>query len=393
MSLRRLHAERMQLREPRQARGLVQPVGPADQGFAGGRDAAAAEDVPLQTLHAVVPEVPAPGQRRHVAAPERQEQHQRGGPADGLPGLDQVGGQRGALPPAPAAQQRGATRGHADGSPFMAGARRALRTLLRQRIAQVAARAVGVAPKDGDALPYGGVSRRMAGGPGASAGSAGQSARPVPGAADDAKLTWRKPVRLRAWRANGLRAWRWAGVPGLALLAGCAALLPRSLTDQPSGFDSFEAAARALDQAVPYRTTSVELKALGFDLDASPNVTLVPYPQLIARLAPNSSVPLDALDPGIRDCILARQACRVYEFHLARETRQREGNFLLDFLNFRRATVINGWRFDGLLVVRDGLLLFQSHAGEPRIDRTELEVRPLGPLQPAGESAGSLLRR
>jgi hypothetical protein len=204
------------------------------------------------------------------------------------------------------------------------------------------------------------------------------------------------PRRFQAQRMalrQPRRGLRWAGVLGFAWLAGCAALLPRSLTEQPAGFDSFEAAARALDQAVPYRTTTVELKTLGFDLDASPNVTLVPYPQLIARLAPNSSVPLDALDPGIRDCILARQACRVYEFHLAREARQREGNFFLDFLNFRRFTAIKGWRFDGLLVVRDGLLLFQSHAGEPRIDRTELEVRPLGPLQPAGESAGSLLRR
>ena len=63
---------------------------------------------------------------------------------------------------------------------------------------------------------------------------------------------------------------------GVALLAGCAALLPRSLTDQPSGFDSFEAAARPLDQAAPYRTTTLELKAPGFDLDASPNVTRVP---------------------------------------------------------------------------------------------------------------------
>lgn len=193
-------------------------------------------------------------------------------------------------------------------------------------------------------------------------------------------------LRHRVLRAAGVLA-------GALWLAGCAALLPHSQSDQPSGFETFEAAAHALDQAVPYRTTTAELKVLGFDLDASPNVTLVPYPQLIARLAPNSSVPLDALDPGIRDCILARQACRVYEFHLVRETRQREGNFFLDFLNFRRFTAINGWHFEGLLVVRDGLLLFQSHAGEPRTDRTELEVHPLGPFQPAGESAGSLLRR
>ena len=55
--------------------------------------------------------------------------------------------------------------------------------------------------------------------------------------------------------------------------------------------------------------------------------------------------------------------------------------------------MITGWRFEGLLVVRDDVLLFRSHAGEPRTDRTELEVHPLGPFQPAGESAGSLAFR
>jgi len=177
------------------------------------------------------------------------------------------------------------------------------------------------------------------------------------------------------------------------LLAGCTSLLPSSQRDQPTDFDSFEAAAHALGQAVPYHTTVPELKALGFDIEASENVTVVPYPQLIARLAPNAAVPLDALDVGIRDCIMARQTCRVYVFQFARESRQRDGNFFLDFLNFRRSTAITGWRFEGMLVVSDGLLLFSNYSGEPHTDRTELEVRPLGPFQPAGESAGSLVFR
>ncbi len=176
-------------------------------------------------------------------------------------------------------------------------------------------------------------------------------------------------------------------------LAACASLLPHGDSDQPSGFASFDDAARALNRVVPYQTTVDELKRLGFDVDASPNVTLFAYPQVTARLSPDSDVPFEALDPGIRDCILARQACRAYEFHLGREYRQREGTFLLDFLNFRRRTHVTGWRFDALVVVRDGLVLFRSHGGEPRTDRTERQVNPLGPLQPAGEAAGSLLRR
>ena len=62
-------------------------------------------------------------------------------------------------------------------------------------------------------------------------------------------------------------------------------------------------------------------------------------------------------------------------------------------LNFRRTTRVSGWRFDGLLAVRDGVVLFRSYGGEPRTDRTERQVNPLGPLQPAGEAARGLLVR
>ena len=182
-------------------------------------------------------------------------------------------------------------------------------------------------------------------------------------------------------------------VGSFMLLTGCGSLLPRGDSEQPSGFDTFEAAAQAFDKVVAYGTTVEQLKTLGFDLQASPNVTLISYPQLTGRLAPDRGVPFEAIDPGIRDCIVARLACKVYEFHLGRETSRREGSFMLDFLNFRRETRVSGWRFEGLLAVRDGVVLFRSHGGEPRTDRTDRRVNPLGPLQGAGEGAGGLLVR
>jgi hypothetical protein len=177
------------------------------------------------------------------------------------------------------------------------------------------------------------------------------------------------------------------------LLAGCANWLPRAETQQPSAFESFEAASIAFDKIVGYRTTVDEMRSLGFDLQAAANITVIPYPQLTLRLMPDPGVPFDALDPGIRDCILARHACQAYEFRLARETKRREGTFLLDFLNFKRTVHVVGWRFEGLVAVRNGVVLFRSHGGEPRNDRTERQVNPLGPLQPAGEAAGGLIRR
>ena len=66
---------------------------------------------------------------------------------------------------------------------------------------------------------------------------------------------------------------------------------------------------------------------------------------------------------------------------------------MLDFLNFRRETRMTGWRFEGLLAVRDGVVLFRSHGGDPRSDRVERQVNPLGPLQRLGEGAGGRMAR
>lgn len=175
-------------------------------------------------------------------------------------------------------------------------------------------------------------------------------------------------------------------------LAGCAQLLPHEKYTVAAPFDSYAAAQQALEQVVPFETTVDELRGLGFDLQASANVTLIPYPALVARLAPNPSVPFAELDRGIRDCILARAGCRAFEIRIVRERRRREGAFWEDFLNFRRTTEVTGWKFEALFVVSDGVVLFRNHGGVPRVARTEQRSNPLGPLQPSGEGLGGLIR-
>ncbi len=174
-----------------------------------------------------------------------------------------------------------------------------------------------------------------------------------------------------------------------ASLVGCASLLPRGSSEQPSGFDSFEAAQRALERVVPFQTTVAELASLGFDPEGGRNVTRVPYPDVVTRLAPHPGVPLETLDAGVRACVAAQAQCRAYVFHLGGQTQRREGSFWLDFFNFRRTTTVSGWRFDGLVVVRGDLVVFRNFGGEARIDRTERQVNPLGPLQRLGDTAGA----
>lgn len=174
-------------------------------------------------------------------------------------------------------------------------------------------------------------------------------------------------------------------------LAGCGNLLPRGTSMAASPFQSYEEARLALEKVVAYQTTAAELKALGFDPNATTNVTIIPYPDVVTRVAPNPGIPLSELEPGIRDCILAQTKCRAYVFRFGQQRRVRQGNFWADFLNFRRNVEVTGWRFEGLVVVRNGVVLFRSYGGEPRIDTVDRQVNPLGFLQPAGESAGQLL--
>lgn len=176
-------------------------------------------------------------------------------------------------------------------------------------------------------------------------------------------------------------------------LAGCSGLLPRGSSVASSPFSAYDMAKAAFDRIEPYKTSVAQLATLGFDPQGSANVTVIPYPEVVARLAPHPGVPLEALDRGVRDCMLAQSACRAYVYRFSQQSRKREGEFLSDFFNFRRITHIEGWRFEAMVVARDDLVLFKNFGGEPRIDITERQVNPLGPFQSGGEAAGSWTRR
>jgi len=176
-------------------------------------------------------------------------------------------------------------------------------------------------------------------------------------------------------------------------LTACTSLLPRSSSRTPGRFANFESAQDAAQRIVPLETRFSELKDLGFDPDGGSNVTLIPYPDIVARLAPYPALPLPLLDPGVRKCVEDQAACRGYLFHFERQDRHRTGSFWLDFLNVRRTTEVTGWSFDALVIVSNGTVLFRNYAGQAQIDRVERQSNPLGPLQPAGEAAGAILRR
>lgn len=177
------------------------------------------------------------------------------------------------------------------------------------------------------------------------------------------------------------------------VMSGCSSLLPRGSSDTPGSFASFEAARAAVQRIIPLETRFSELKSLGFDPEGGANVTLIPYPDIVARLAPYPTLPLSALDAGVRKCVEEQAACRGYLFNFEHQDKRRTGGFWRDFLNVSRTTQVTGWSFQALVVVSDSTVLFRNYAGQPQIDRVDKQRNPLGPFQPAGEAAGALLTR
>ena len=168
--------------------------------------------------------------------------------------------------------------------------------------------------------------------------------------------------------------------------SGCSGgLLPSVKQTVKSPWQSFEDAKKSFDKIMPHQSTVEDLKRLGFDPFETPNVKLVTYLELIQRFMPNQSITFADLDPGIRTCLQAREACQGYEVTPQITNSKRYGNVVLDLLNFRRKTITLGWRFFALIVLKDDLVVHKIWGGSPGISEFEDKKNPLGPFQDIGE--------
>jgi hypothetical protein len=125
-------------------------------------------------------------------------------------------------------------------------------------------------------------------------------------------------------------------------LSACTTLLQHSSSRTLGRFTSFESAQDAGKRIVPLETHLLELNDVGFDPEEGSNVTLIPYPDIVARLLPYPGLPLSLLDPGVKEFVEAQAACRGFLFHFETQERRRTGSFWLDFLNVRWATEVTG---------------------------------------------------
>jgi len=167
-------------------------------------------------------------------------------------------------------------------------------------------------------------------------------------------------------------------------LTGCSSLLPQTKeTSGPAGggWQSYKDAENTFAAIAPGKTTEQELAALQLDPQSNPNVTVLPRHELLQRFIINQSVTMADLDDGVRECLEARERCRALEVNQTATQKKRTGNAALDMAKVYRETHTSGWRFCGLLLVKDGVVVYKLTSGQPGIHEIAEDSDVLGPLQ------------
>jgi hypothetical protein len=83
----------------------------------------------------------------------------------------------------------------------------------------------------------------------------------------------------------------------------------------------------------------------------------------------------------VRECIAAKEKSFAYLVEPQDIRDKRHDNLFLDIFGFKRQTHESGWRFKGLILINEDLVVYKLSSGEPRVAREENKTKPLGPLQ------------
>lgn len=175
-------------------------------------------------------------------------------------------------------------------------------------------------------------------------------------------------------------------------LTACASILPQGENYTLAPWSSYGEAQQAFDRIVPGVTKRADLANLKLDPLTNPNIAILNYSDVIRRFIPSYSFNTSDLDPGVIDCIVAKTSCQGYEVDYQVVQRKRYGNFVADILNFDRKVDIAGWRFNGVLLIKNDVVIYKLTGGEPAIRQFQGNFNPLGPFQGGAGDLGSRSR-
>ncbi|MES2952408.1 MAG: hypothetical protein V4858_28105 [Pseudomonadota bacterium] len=175
------------------------------------------------------------------------------------------------------------------------------------------------------------------------------------------------------------------GIVMALLVQGCTSLLPQTHSESPT-FQTFDEARQAIETLVPNQSNLATLAEIGLTPAKQPNTAILTHADVVRRVVNGSVLSKDELDTGIVTCINARNACRGWEFNVARITKARTGGFWADFANFKRRTETTGWRFNALILLVNDVVVYRGWGGLPVVNEVEVNTNPLGPFQDMGPS-------
>ncbi|TAK97757.1 MAG: YceK/YidQ family lipoprotein [Verrucomicrobia bacterium] len=179
------------------------------------------------------------------------------------------------------------------------------------------------------------------------------------------------------------RHWSWLLASGgaILLLNGCASMFSSTHSATETKWKSYAQVELAFSLIEPGRTTAGQLKQMGFDPTSLPNIKVLTYVDVMVLFMPNPSITPAQLPPAVRECIDAKEHGHAYAVELSDIRTKRHGNVFLDMFGFKRNTHESGWRFRGLILLKDDLVLYKLSSGEPSVSKEEQRKKPLGPLQ------------
>lgn len=167
----------------------------------------------------------------------------------------------------------------------------------------------------------------------------------------------------------------------VSMLGGCSSMLPTSKEVTASPWQTFQDAQNAFDKIIPGTTTIHELRQMKLDPTSNPNIAILNYADVMRKFMLNQSFSVSDLDEGVRLCVTAKINCRGFEINQTSVQKSRNGNVVLDVLGFYRETHTAGWRFNGLILLKDEIVVYKLTSGQPSIQQTEENQNPLGPVQ------------
>ena len=157
-----------------------------------------------------------------------------------------------------------------------------------------------------------------------------------------------------------------------------------------SAWQSYQDAQETFDKIVPGKTTTAELAQMKLDPRANPNITILPRYEVMQRFIVNQTVTVNDLDEGVRICVEARENCRALEVNQTASQKKRVGNAALDITKVYRETHTAGWRFTGLLLIKDGVVVYKLTGGMPSTHEVAENRDVLSPLQALSSKLNTL---